>query len=419
MSRGRKYAVVSLPDGIGGRRDVLLGKYGTKESRARYVKEIAEWEAGDRCLPSREARKGVTINELILLFLPHAEQHYRHADGSATGELHDYKLSLRPLRELYGFTRAADFRPLALKAIRETLIRKPITRRVKIVDPDTGKPTWHEKVIRHSLARGVINQRIGRIKRLFKWAVENEMVPPSVYHGLVAVSGLQRGRSEARETKKVRPVSFALVEDTLPFLLPVVADMVRLLLLTGMRAGPPPSLRRHGRQWPVGKRQLTIEEIITAIGGVGDEQLDKLWNRLLTFSPSFRRFVDGVIESHKRFHSSSRGRIARKVNETMWVLFAKAWLTWPQMVEKFSKPGANPTEKQRVLERLRVMHGRVKTLYGKVYGTKVSIHRYATDNNPFGVVVEIPSGSEIVRHVHTLKWGPDGRSITVVGCTVE
>src|SRR5262249_22795607 len=133
------------------------------------------------------------------------------------------KLSLRPLRELYGFTRAADFGPLALKAIREALIHKPIVR--------------NERVVCHGLARGVINQRIGRIKHLFKWAVENELVLPSVYQGLAAVSGLQRGRSEARETRKVQPVSVALVEDTLQHLLPVVADMVRLLLLTGMRAG--------------------------------------------------------------------------------------------------------------------------------------------------------------------------------------
>jgi integrase len=234
---GRKYGVVSLPDGKGRRRDVLLGTYGTKESRANYAKTIAEWEAADRCLPSAEKQQDLTVNELIAIFLPHAEQHYRHADGSNTGELHDYKLSLRPLRELYGFTPAAEFGPLALKAIRETLIHKPITRNVKSVDPETGKATWQKKIVRHGLARGVINQRIGRIKRLFKWAVENELVPPSVYQALAAVSGLRHGRSEARETEKVKPVSIALVEDTLPHVLPTVADMIRLLLLTGMRAG--------------------------------------------------------------------------------------------------------------------------------------------------------------------------------------
>ena len=54
-SNGRKYGCVSLPDGRGGRRDILLGKYGTKESRAEYARVIAEWEATDRLLPNVSA----------------------------------------------------------------------------------------------------------------------------------------------------------------------------------------------------------------------------------------------------------------------------------------------------------------------------------------------------------------------------
>ena len=44
-------AVVTLRDSLGNRRDVLLGKYGTAESRAEYARVIAEWEASHRCLP--------------------------------------------------------------------------------------------------------------------------------------------------------------------------------------------------------------------------------------------------------------------------------------------------------------------------------------------------------------------------------
>ena len=73
-----------------------------------------------------------------------------------------------------------DFRPLALKAVRQAMI-------------DAG------------LARTTINQRVGRIVRLFKWAVENELVPPTVHQALKAVRGLQKGRSSARETKPVKP----------------------------------------------------------------------------------------------------------------------------------------------------------------------------------------------------------------------
>jgi integrase len=235
---GRCYAVVSLPDGAGGRRDVLLGHFGTPESRAEYARVIAEWEAAGR--RRSEARGGVdlSINELIDAFwFTHAVKHYRHTDGTPTREQEDFKLSLRALKDLYGFTPAKDFGPLALKAVRERLIKQPITKKVKMIDPDTGDAVWKEKVIRIGLARGVVNQRIGRIRRVFAWGVENELVPSSVFEGLRAVRGLQRGRSEARETEPIRPVSLALVEDTLPHLNPVVADMIRLQLWSGSRSG--------------------------------------------------------------------------------------------------------------------------------------------------------------------------------------
>lgn len=89
--------------------------------------------------------------------------------------------AIRPLRQLYGNTKASEFGPKALKAVRQYMI-------------DEG------------LCRGVVNRRVGRIKRVFKWAVAEEMVPPSVFHGLQAVSGLIFGRSSARETELIRPV---------------------------------------------------------------------------------------------------------------------------------------------------------------------------------------------------------------------
>ncbi len=53
----------------------------------------------------------------------------------------------------------------------------------------------------------------------------------------MAVTGLRQGRSEARETEPVMPVDDAIVAATLTALSPVVADMVRLQRLTGMRPG--------------------------------------------------------------------------------------------------------------------------------------------------------------------------------------
>jgi integrase len=197
---------------------MLLGKWGSAESKAEYGRVIQRWEAAGRRL-AEDVGGDITINELILAFMAHVGEYYRDGDGRPTHEAEfGFPLSLRPLRELYGSECAADFGPLKLKAVRERIVNSGVSRRT-------------------------VNQRTWRIKKMFKWGVENELVPPSVYHGVQAVSGLQRGRTLARETEPVRPVSAETVEATLPFLPPTAAALVRLQLLTGARAGELVTLR--------------------------------------------------------------------------------------------------------------------------------------------------------------------------------
>jgi hypothetical protein len=89
---------------------------------------------------------------------------------------------------LYGHTPAKEFGPRALKAVRERM-----TEGYEHPEFGTQRP----------LSRGVINQRIGRIRRMFKWAVAEELLSETVYRALMAVPGLQRSRSQARETEPV------------------------------------------------------------------------------------------------------------------------------------------------------------------------------------------------------------------------
>lgn len=63
------------------------------------------------------------------------------------------------------------------------------------------------------------------------------MIPPGVYQGLVAVRGLARGRSGARETEPATPVAETVVKETLPFMNRHIRGMVEAQLLTGMRPG--------------------------------------------------------------------------------------------------------------------------------------------------------------------------------------
>lgn len=187
-------------------RDFLLGPHGTKASRSEYDRLISEWIANGRQLRTETE---ITVVEIINSYRKFAEGYYRK-NGEVTREYGCIKEALKIVRELYGRTTANDFGPLALKAVRQRMI-------------DNG---W---------SRGYINKSIGRIRRCFKWAVENELVRPDMYHGLMAVSGLRKGRSEAREPDPVQPVDDATVQATLPRLTPVVADMIRFQRITGCR----------------------------------------------------------------------------------------------------------------------------------------------------------------------------------------
>ena len=212
LYKARGLAVVTIPTDAG-RRAVYLGPYGSPESKAEYARVIAEWQAGrSRTAPATVPAADVTVNEVIVAFWAHAEAYYRRPDGTTTKELSEFRYAFRPLKALYGHTPARSFGPLALAAIRDTLVAA-------------------------GGCRTRVNKQVGRLKRAFKWAVEKELVPAAVWQGLAAVGGLKRGRSAARESEKVLPAPAADVERAMLHMTPTLQAMVGLQRLSGMRPG--------------------------------------------------------------------------------------------------------------------------------------------------------------------------------------
>lgn len=202
LHKPSKQAVVTI-DG----KDHYLGPWGSRRARVEYERLIGEWTANGGM--GGGAGRAVTVAELVLAYRKFAVTYYAPPSREAA----QIRLALRPVVGKYGHTLARDFGPLALKAVRQT---------------------WIEA----GLARKYINQRVGRIVRAWAWGVENELLPAGNWQALLAVKGLQAGRTTAKETPPVKPVSDAVFEATLEEIgSPQVRAMLQLIRLTGARPG--------------------------------------------------------------------------------------------------------------------------------------------------------------------------------------
>jgi len=202
---------------LDGRR-VYLGAWGSLESRERYGRRIAEWSATGRQGDGKAGLAGITISELCLAFWKHAETYYVGRDGLPSGEAEHYRAILRELRGLYGATAATAFGPRALRTVRDVWVKR-------------------------GLARTNTNKLTNRLRKVFKWAVSQELVCSGVYEALRCVEPLKRGRTDARETEPVRPVADEHVNAVLQHVGRQVGALIRLQLLTGARPGEMLGLR--------------------------------------------------------------------------------------------------------------------------------------------------------------------------------
>ena len=300
MSRKRKPAY-SLHKSSGQARvringkDHYLGLYGSAESRDRYDDLVREWfeKNGDA------SRLSLTVDDLALRFLRHAEKYYRK-DGQPTGEVSNIRLALRPVVSMFGRLRIREFGPLKLKDVRQEMI-------------DRG------------IVRTSINRNIGRIKMMFKWAVENELCPVEVYQALATVVGLRAGRSEAKESEPVKPVPMAFIDAVKPFVNRQVWSMIQLQILTGARPGEIVPMRgsdlnMSGRVWEyVPQRHKTEhhgKRRTIYIGPQGQKIIRQFLKPDLTaclFSP--RDVMDEFVEANYRPGAAKRRKGTRAPKE--------------------------------------------------------------------------------------------------------
>ena len=228
-------AIVTL-----GGRDIYLGPFGASESKQKYHRHLAEWQAHGT-VPERpaDAAKKAHVPAARMQRVKDVLAGYwleRKRIASAMEPLRRkktlgrVKYSFRPVRRLYGNLPVAEFTPACLVTVREAMVKDGLGLRT-------------------------INQRVQNVRRAFRWAVTMGHVSAQVWHALAAVEGLKRDETTAKPPRAVEPVTEDVVEKTLPFLPPAFRIAVQVQALTGMRSGellamrPADITRADGEPW--------------------------------------------------------------------------------------------------------------------------------------------------------------------------
>jgi hypothetical protein len=152
------------------------------------------------------------VNELLLAYAAWLEKTRPTADGKPSRSGTSPRFAFRTLRETFGTLPVAEFGPKSLKTLREA---------------------W----VAAGLSRKVINGRVGAVKRLFRWAVGEELAGPELYQRLQAVEGLRAGQTEAHDWAPVKPAVMDDIDKVLPFMPPVIRALTLVQLHSAARAG--------------------------------------------------------------------------------------------------------------------------------------------------------------------------------------
>lgn len=201
-------------------RDILLGPFGSEESRIKYAEIIARKAGGlpvDPLASNRgtdstkqmDADSGPSVGEVLQSFKLHAEAYYVK-NGKPTAEVDCFRSAMRPVRELFSMLPAKDFGPLHLKAVQA-------------------------KYVEAGWSRGFCNKSTNRVRHIWKWAVGNGMVPVATLQALQAVSCLKAGHTTAPDHKRREAVSDERIEAVRSRLSATYHDLFDLLRATGAR----------------------------------------------------------------------------------------------------------------------------------------------------------------------------------------
>lgn len=257
---------------IGGR-DIYLGLHDSPESIARYAVLIGVYQSNGLTLPddfdgsSLDARAAVLLGQLSPqavatdqtkqpVLVRHVTAAYReHMAIRYAENTNELKRLTRVCDEIDkhdGNVEATEYGPLRLQQQRQRWV-------------ESGK------------ARVYCNRLTNSVKRIWKYAVSQELVPSTCWERLRSVESLRIGQTPAPEKDPVLPANIDHVRATAKHLSPIIRAMVRIQVATGMRPSEvckmrPCEIDRTGEVWVYrpAKHKTAAKGKVKAVPIIGD-----------------------------------------------------------------------------------------------------------------------------------------------------
>lgn len=210
------YYVTQWVDGAGRRRTRTFGNV-YDVAAERFAEFAAAWRAGGK-------DAGVTVHEAWRQFQAQQRGHYRRPDGSPTRTMASIEAALQGMLDRYG-DRGIDT--------------------LAVADLTAMRNAW----IEYGYARRTINTYFGWCVQFLRWAMGKGWVDDRIVARAAAQRSLSAGRSVLREDgveltpeerEPCRHVDDAYVDAVIRHFeprQPELADLVRLIDITGMRPG--------------------------------------------------------------------------------------------------------------------------------------------------------------------------------------
>jgi len=189
-------------------RILYLGKYGTHESRVRHQNIVAAAQARREAI---DLMRPLSVGELAERYLAAMRAEYGPKSWQA---VEGRRIALAVCDRFAGLE-AAAFGPKAMQEVQQSLLG------------------------RGRICRTGVNRMVRRTAAMFKWAVSEELLPPTVWQALQAVRPLRRGKG--REVAPRMAVPAAAVDAVVAHLESNgafgAAMCIRFIRATGCRPG--------------------------------------------------------------------------------------------------------------------------------------------------------------------------------------